>query len=200
MKHSGLVALAVITLGVGGALAAQEEHPAQHQHSPYAGDTSEIPSLTPDELDQLGNGEGMGFAKAAELNHHPGPRHVLDLATELDLTTAQRGRTEEIFDEMQQQARDLGEQILAAERHLNNRFSNHHIDDTALREATTAIADLYGRLRFTHLRAHLQVSELLEPAQIEAYDRLRGYRAAKPPYSVYNTRDGSVRPATRAGR
>ena len=178
MRHSGLVALAVITLGVGGTLAAQEERPAQHQHSPYAGDTFEIPSLTPDELDQLGNGEGMGFAKAAELNHYPGPRHVLDLATELELTAAQRARTEEIFDEMQLQARELGEQIIEAERHLNTRFSNHQIDETTLGEATTTIAGLYGRLRFTHLSAHLLVGELLEPAQIEAYDRLRGYHGA----------------------
>ncbi len=201
MQHSGLVALAMIILGVGGALVAQEEHPAQHQHSPYAGhETSEIPSLTPDELEQLRNGEGMGFAKAAELNHYPGPRHVLDLATELELTAAQRTRTEKIFDEMQQRAHELGEQIIEAERHLNTRFSNHHIDETALGEATTAIAELYERLRFTHLSAHLQVSEVLEPAQIERYDQLRGYQAPKPPYSVYNTRDGSARAATRAGR
>ena len=101
MQHSALVASAVITLGIGGALAAQEEQPGQHQHSPYAGhEMSEIPSLTPDELAQLRNGEGMGFAKAAELNHFPGPRHVLDMAGELELTAEQRARTEEIFDAM----------------------------------------------------------------------------------------------------
>lgn len=179
MQHSALVASAVITLGIGGALAAQEEQPAQHQHSPYAGhEMSEIPSLTPDELAQLRNGEGMGFAKAAELNHFPGPRHVLDMAGELELTAEQRARTEEIFDAMQQRARELGEQIIEAERHLNMRFSNDHIDDAALSEATTAIAALYGRLRFVRLSAHLRVSELLEPTQIKAYDRLRGYHGA----------------------
>ena len=43
-----------------------QQDSTQHQHSPYAGhETSEIPSLTPDELAQLQNGDGMGFAKAA---------------------------------------------------------------------------------------------------------------------------------------
>ncbi len=148
--------------------------------SPYAGqERRSIKSLSASEIRDLLEGKGMGFAKAAELNHYPGPRHVLDLATELELTVAQRARTEEIFDEMQQQARELGEQIIEAERHLNTRFSNHEIDETTLGEATTTIAGLYGRLRFTHLSAHLLVGELLEPAQIEAYGRLRGYHGTE---------------------
>jgi hypothetical protein len=31
-------------------------------------------------------GDGMGFAKAAELNGYPGPAHVLSVAKELNLT------------------------------------------------------------------------------------------------------------------
>ena len=180
MKHSGLVALAAIgSLAAAAALVAQEEQPTQHQHSPYAGhEASEIPSLTPEELAQLRNGEGMGFAKAAELNHFPGPRHVLDMASELELTAEQRSLTETIFDEMQQQARQLGEEIIEAERHLNMRFGNEHIDEAALLESTTEIAELYGRLRFTHLSAHLGVTALLLPEQVATYDRLRGYGAA----------------------
>ena len=76
---------------------------------------------------------------------------------------------------MQQRARDLGEQIIEAERHLNMRFANGHVDEGALREAMASIAELYGRLRFAHLRAHLAIASLLEASQVEAYDRLRGY-------------------------
>ena len=36
----------------------------------------------------------MGLAKAAELNHYPGPAHVLTLATELALTPDQKARTD----------------------------------------------------------------------------------------------------------
>src|SRR5512140_1710908 len=46
--------------------------------SPYAGEEKrEIKSLSADVIEQYNQGEGMGMAKAAELNHYPGPRHVL---------------------------------------------------------------------------------------------------------------------------
>ncbi len=149
---------------------------AQHQHSPYAHEqSSEVPSLTPEELEQLRNGDGMGLAKPAELNHFPGPKHVLELADELAMTAEQRTRTEAIFAEMQEQARSLGDEVIEAEKHLNTRFAHGHIDETALAGATATIAELYGQLRFTHLRAHLLVTALLTPEQIGEYDRLRGY-------------------------
>ena len=170
-----LVAAGLPLAVVGLPLAGTVQTETQHEHSPYAHDQSEIPSLTPDELEQLRNGDGMGLAKPAELNHFPGPKHVLELAGELELSPEQRAATEAAFAEMQEQARDLGGQIIEAERHLNMRFANAHIDEASLSEATNAIAELYGRLRFTHLRAHLRVTELLTPSQIEEYDRLRGY-------------------------
>lgn len=149
---------------------------AQHQHSPYAGhESSEIPSLTPEELQSLREGEGMGMAKVAELNRYPGPMHSLELAAELGLTPDQRERVQAIFDEMRGRARALGAEIIDAERHLNLRFASEHIDEAALREAVEGLAELRGRLRFTHLRAHLHTRAVLEPGQVEAYDRLRGY-------------------------
>ncbi len=60
--------------------------------SPYAAGfdpTLPIRSLTPEEIRQIEQGEGAGFAKPAELNGLPGPRHVLDLAHELDLSADQ---------------------------------------------------------------------------------------------------------------
>jgi len=42
--------------------------------SPYAGsENREIKALSTDEIASYLQGKGMGFAKAAELNHHPGP-------------------------------------------------------------------------------------------------------------------------------
>ena len=51
---------------------------AQHTHthavSPYAHTQSaEFATLTPDEVRELRKGEGMGLARAAELNSFPGP-------------------------------------------------------------------------------------------------------------------------------
>ena len=45
--------------------------------SPYAGqETREIKALSRDEINGYLSGDGMAFAKAAELNHYPGPKHV----------------------------------------------------------------------------------------------------------------------------
>lgn len=45
------------------------------QASRYAGDESRsIKALPPEEVRALEEGHGMGLARAAELNHHPGPR------------------------------------------------------------------------------------------------------------------------------
>lgn len=71
-----VAALAVCTL-TAPVLAA--EMPA----TPYAGQqTRTIKALSDDEIAALRNGEGMGMAKAAELNGYPGPIHVLSLAAQ----------------------------------------------------------------------------------------------------------------------
>ena len=101
--------------------------PAQHTHaaSPYAHTQSaEFATLTPDEVHELRNGEGMGLARAAELNSFPGPRHLLDLKTQLGLEHAQVARIEEIHAIMKTRAVAKGNEILQAERHLANLFAS----------------------------------------------------------------------------
>jgi hypothetical protein len=57
--------------------------------TPYAGQQARtIKALSDDEVTALSKGEGMGMAKAAELNGYPGPVHVLALAAQLGLTEA----------------------------------------------------------------------------------------------------------------
>src|SRR3990172_8479974 len=71
----------------------------QHQHgqSPYAGlEGREIKALSPEQIQELRNGDGMGLALAAELNHYPGPRHVLELAHELALSPKQQDQVQAI--------------------------------------------------------------------------------------------------------
>jgi len=55
---------------------------------------------------------------------------------------------------MQSEAQQLGEQILTHEQALSAAFAGHAIDETALAAQITTLADLYGQLRMTHLRAH----------------------------------------------
>ena len=176
MRKLFFLALVITAVGLGGAVAQQHDAQQHAEHSPYADqEMSEVPSLTQTQLEQLRNGDGMGLALPAELNHYPGPKHVLEFADDLELTVEQRTRTEEIFAEMQAAARAVGAEIIEAETYLNRRFEHGHIDTEVLREQTAKIAELQGRLRFTHLDAHLQMKELLSEEQVATYDRLRGY-------------------------
>jgi len=73
-------------------------------------------------LRALLRGEGMGFAKAAELNGYPGPKHVLDLADRLKLTPDQRQLVQAIFDRMSTSAKPLGAELVERERVLDQLF------------------------------------------------------------------------------
>lgn len=149
---------------------------AQDHRSSHARQGSEcLKTLTEDEVDGLLAGEGMGMARPAELNAHPGPRHVLDLADSLALTPEQLEGTRRVFDAMQARARELGRRVLEAEEALAALFVGGGVEGEALEEAVAEVARLRGQLRLVHLRAHLEVTELLHRDQIRAYQRLRGY-------------------------
>jgi len=68
---------------------------------PYAGQQARpLKALSDDDIAALRNGEGMGMAKAAELNGYPGPAHVLTLAAQLGLTETQQRDVRAIFERM----------------------------------------------------------------------------------------------------
>ena len=144
--------------------------------SPYAGQEGrEIKSLSSEEIAGLLAGEGMGFAKAAELNHYPGPRHVLDLLAELNLDENQHEAAQEIFSRMNRRAVELGEQLVALERELDDLFVSRSADEESLRSLVSRWGELQGALRFAHLKAHLEMTEILDQAQRHRYVQLRGY-------------------------
>ena len=144
--------------------------------SPYVAQLdSPVRGLSAQEVDDLRAGRGMGFARMAELNNYPGPRHVLDLQEELKLSAEQQASIEAIFSAMQTEAQALGEQILTREEQLGAAFVGGAVDEATLQQHVMTLAELYGQLRVAHLRAHLQVTPLLTPEQITAYNELRGY-------------------------
>jgi Spy/CpxP family protein refolding chaperone len=158
------------------AAAVPERSTKAGESSPYAGRTDlPIKALTSEALDDYRSGTGMGLAMPAEMNGYPGPRHVLDLAEPLQLTSEQRSRLQAIFDPMHAEAVRLGAEIIDLERKLDAGFSQSTMTETQLTALTRNIADRQARLRFDHLRAHLATKEVLTPAQVEAYNRLRGY-------------------------
>lgn len=146
------------------------------QSSPYAGQqTRAIKALSPDEISGYLAGRGLGLARPAELNGYPGPRHVLDAASELKLTAAQTAALEQIFAEMRSAAVPLGRSLVARETELDQLFVNHEADEPALLSLTREIGRIQGELRAVHLRAHIRTRRLLTPEQTAAYNRLRGY-------------------------
>lgn len=150
--------------------------PVEAQVSPYAGQESrKIKALSPSEIEGYLNGEGMGFAKAAELNHYPGPRHALDLRKELGLTREQIERTEALFRKMKEHAMQLGRALVEKERELDGLFAEQQVTPGQLESLLAEIAKIRGRLRYEHLRAHLEQKNILSSHQIMLYDKLRGY-------------------------
>jgi hypothetical protein len=146
------------------------------QMSPYSGQESrEIKALSKEEVDGYLSGDGMGFAKAGELNHYPGPKHVLDLAEQLNLSDVQRTTTQSIFDRMKSNAVSLGKQLVEREQLLDSGFADGTISNDELERLLTEISALQGKIRAVHLEAHLAEKRLLTPDQISRYDRLRGY-------------------------
>jgi hypothetical protein len=97
----------------------------------------------------------MGFAKAAELNHYPGPKHVLELAEPLHLTAQQRLQTVKIFQFMQQEAIRPGTLLVEEERRLDSRFATQTVTEAVLEKVTSAMARYQGQLRQVHLRTHV---------------------------------------------
>jgi hypothetical protein len=146
--------------------------------SPYAGqETREIKALSEAEVAELLAGNGMGYAKVAELNGYPGPAHVLELTDKLGLSAEQRAQTQLNFEQMETSARQLGAELVAAERALDELFRNHDVTQESLSQALAEIGALDARLRESHLRAHLQQTRILSAAQTDRYVQLRGYDA-----------------------
>jgi Spy/CpxP family protein refolding chaperone len=157
---------------------------AQHDHSSYAGqEMRAIKALSAEEMQALRSGQGMGLAKAAELNRYPGPRHVLDLATQLQLSETQRTETQQIYDRMHQEAVRLGVLVVDKECELDHLFATAAIESQTLQDLIKQIGQLQGELRLAHLQAHVEMQRVLSPEQIDTYDTLRGYTVRTYPES-----------------
>lgn len=168
--QSALIAVAVAALAGAGFAAADT------RQSPYAGmQARAIKSLSDEEIAGLREGKGMSLALAAELNGHPGPRHVLDLAEELGLDAAQRARAQEAFDAMQARASALGAEILDLEAKLDAAFQAPGPEASAIETLTGEIGRARGALRAVHLVAHLEMDAILSAEQRGRYAALRGY-------------------------
>jgi hypothetical protein len=146
------------------------------QDSPYTGlKDREIKALSQEDAKAYREGAGMGLALAAELNRYPGPKHVLELADKLALTPEQFESVQRSWDAMHAEAVRLGHEIIDAETQLDQAFATETVDPETLASLTGRIGELQGKLRFVHLRAHLETRSILTRHQRMLYQQLRGY-------------------------
>jgi hypothetical protein len=162
-------------------------HAGQHHHmteneedsaqpSPYVHMTErDIRALSAQEIDALLAGEGAGYALSAELNHYPGPLHVLELADKLELDTAQKEKVQHVYDEMKEEAQKWGRRLVDLEEELETAFREDEITTETVEQLTSEIAQTDGKLRETHLLAHIEMTSILSAEQVKQYDDLRGY-------------------------
>ncbi len=161
--------------------------------SKYIGqEKREIKSLSAQDIEELKAGGGWGFAKTAELNGLPGPKHILEMKNEIGLTSDQEKRVVELYNHMKKQAVRLGHQLIELENELDHGFANKTIDKEKLRALLDKIGDIYKKLRFVHLSAHLKTPDVLSPSQIEKYNKLRGYSSDDPCKNVPKGHDPAM--------
>ena len=137
-------------------------------------------ALSPEEEKQYLQGAGMGYAKAAELNHFPGPMHVLELADPLGLSVEQITTTEKLMKLHKAEARSVGAKLVEAERALDALFRNGKVGHDELSRAVMRVAALQGEYRLSHLETHRRMRALLSEDQVRRYDVLRGHASKQP--------------------
>lgn len=139
----------------------------------------DVKALSSEEVKQYLSGAGMGYAKAAELNHFPGPMHALELADQLNLSAEQRAQATKLMAAHKAEARSIGAKFVEAERALDALFRSGNVAPDALELAVNRAAALQAAYRLSHLETHRRMRALMSEEQVRRYDALRGYSKHK---------------------
>jgi Spy/CpxP family protein refolding chaperone len=127
----------------------------------------------PPDKDNLLNGEGAGQGMYAEAHGYPGPKHVLDMQKDLQLSDEQKKSVQNIFDEMKSRAKELGQAIVKIEVELNSAFADGMISEKSVRDDSEEIGRIRGKLRSVHLIAHIKTKKVLNETQLAKYKKMR---------------------------
>jgi Spy/CpxP family protein refolding chaperone len=142
---------------------------------PMHAEHMKISTLSETQVSDYLAGAGMGLGRTGELNGYPGPKHVLEQASQLGITPEQKSRLEASMKTMHEAASRLGEQIIAKERQLDHLFASGDVDQRSMALLTAEIGELQGRLRAAHLAAHLDAKKILSESQVKQYMEKRGH-------------------------
>ena len=145
-------------------------------HMPYAGQEERtVKTLSDEERRALLNGQGMGLAKAAELNHYPGPRHVLDLAAPLQLSDRNAPTPRRSMIACTRKRCASAPSSSTGSRHWIG-YSRRGRECGEL-DTWPDIAQLRGDLRVVHLQAHVEMKGVLSASRSTVRCATGVYRA-----------------------
>ena len=102
------------------------------------------------------------------------------MKSEIKLSAEQIKQIEGMYNKMKERAVPLGLQLINLEGELNKAFATREIDEERLKNILNRISDVYGKLRFAHLSAHLKTPDILTDSQLKLYNKLRGYSSDDP--------------------
>ncbi len=142
---------------------------------------SAIISLSSVEVDAYLTGKDLGFDRLAEANHFPHPKRVLQMKNTLGLNAAQKKQATMLYRLMRKHAIQAGREIVQKEKELDELFQQPDIDLKAVKSLVMEIAALKGKVRFTHLKAHVIQKEYLSSEQIIKYNNMAEF----DPSTVY---------------
>lgn len=169
--RAALAALAVVLT----ASTAAAQHGHGHGHA--AGDDAQVHRRIESYLKEfdavVADGRGFGLAFAADQNGYPGPLHVLELKSQVQLTPEQEARMRALFESMLTQARARAAGLAAAEARLRRLFADGVADEAAVRAAVIATETARAEVRTVHLLAHVQARGILTETQRRTYQELR---------------------------
>jgi len=125
-----------------------------------------LSGVSEQEKEALLKGGGLGAGMIAMMNGYPGPKHVLEMGDELELTDAQRESIGTIYGKVKAESVELGTELVEKDEALAALFTSGSVSTKDVEKRSREIGELQGRLRAAHLNAHVQTHAELTPAQL----------------------------------
>ncbi len=126
------------------------------------------------EKEALLKGAGLGAGMIAMMNGYPGPKHVLEMGDELELTAAQRESIGTIYGKVKAESVKYGTELVEKDEELAALFTSGSVSTDKVEKLSRDIGELQGRVRAAHLNAHVETFEALTPAQRETLSSMQG--------------------------
>lgn len=133
-----------------------------------------LSGISEGEKEALLKGSGLGAGMIAMMNGYPGPKHVLEMGDELELTAEQREKIGSLFAERKASFVEMGQELVEKDERLTAMFASGSVNTRDVEKLSVEIGELQGKLRAGHLNAHVLTWEALTPAQRDKLASMQG--------------------------